>query len=325
MPKLISSILSILIPALLVGCGSSSPASPSASASASTSASTTTSSTSSSGSSSSAVSASSPCRVTQSSPGTPVTAPEGPYYHYAAVGTTTDGLRVTGLTEALNHASVPDGVRLPDGTIGVYYVNGEFNGVYLGRLQGSTITAGSPIVLDGVTRPNGVVDPDAYIVDGKVRLAYLAGFGTQLGAPRAMCIAESSDGINFTTLSEAWALGAGSQSTDPSVIRMRDGSWLMAISDGTSTRLGRSSNGLQFTQFATTSAGGVPELALLDDGRPRLYVCSQPGITAHVSSDNGSTWTQEAVVIPANAFPGRRAICDPSYVAGANTFIFKTY
>jgi hypothetical protein len=104
---------------------------------------------------------------------------------------------VTGYTEALYHASVPNGVRMPDGSIGVYYVNGEASGVYLGRLTGSTITPVGPITVDGFVRPNGVVDPDAYVVDGKIRLAYLAGFGTNLTAPRAMCIAESTDGLTF--------------------------------------------------------------------------------------------------------------------------------
>lgn len=327
MLRLIRHAAFLLSCSLLAACGSSSPAAPSstASASATTATTTTTATVTTPAASSSAVSASSPCRITASSSGTPVTAPEGPYYHYAAFGQTSNGLVVTGYTEALYHASVPDGVRMPDGSIGVYYVNGEANGVYLGRLTGSTITPVGPITVDGFVRPNGVVDPDAYVVDGKIRLAYLAGFGTNLTAPRAMCIAESTDGVSFTTLSEAWTLGSGSQSTDPSVIRLRDGSWLMAISDGQSTRIGRSSNGLSFTQFATTSAGGVPELALLDDGRVRLYVCSPPGITAHVSSDGGSTFTQEAVVVPFNALPGRRVICDPSYVPGGGVFIFKAY
>ena len=54
----------------------------------------------------------------------------------------------------------------------------------------------------------------------------------------------------------------------------------------------------------------------------RLYVCSA-GIVSYVSSDSGSTWTQEATVITQGSL-GRTIICDPSFVAGANLFVFKT-
>ncbi len=76
------------------------------------------------------------CEPGATTPGTPVGANGGPYAHNIAVGTTADGMTVTGLAEVLAHASVPDGVRLPDGSIGVYYVNGETDGVWLARLTG---------------------------------------------------------------------------------------------------------------------------------------------------------------------------------------------
>jgi hypothetical protein len=120
----------------------------------------------------------------------------------------------------------------------------------------------------------------------------------------------------------AWDLGTNQNLTDPSALQLADGSWLMAISDGQTTRLARSSTGLSFTQYATVTSGGVPELAPTSDGRVRLYVCSG-GILSYVSADAGSSWTREGTVVPSNTL-GRTISCDPSYVPAAGLFIFKT-
>jgi hypothetical protein len=97
----------------------------------------------------------------------------------------------------------------------------------------------------------------------------------------------------------------------------------MAISRGTSTLMGRSSDGLSFAQYDTLTFGGVPELALTADGRVRLYVCGSGSIQSYVSADSGSTWMFESTVMT-SAIMGRRIVCDPSYVAGAGLFLFKT-
>jgi hypothetical protein len=65
----------------------------------------------------------------------------------------------------------------------------------------------------------------------------------------------------------------------------------------------------------------VPEIALAADGRVRLYVCSQ-GITSYLSADAGRTWTREGVVVTGT--PSQRIVCDPSFVAGAGLFVYKT-
>lgn len=246
----------------------------------------------------------------------------GPWAHNVAIGDSGDGVTVTNLREVIAHASVPDGVRLPDGTTGIYYVNGETDGVWLARVSGATVTPVSAITVDGIFRPEGIVDPDATLVSGKVRLAYLNGFGAPGTGRRAMCLADSSDGLTFTTVANAWDLGTGATQTDPSLLQLRDGSWLMAISDGQSTRLGRSATGLSFTEYTRVTAGGVPELGLTADGRPRLYVC-ESGISSYISSDNGTTWAREATVVRGGSL-GRMIICDPSWVPGANLFVFKT-
>ena len=159
------------------------------------------------------------------------------------------------------------------------------------------------------------------LVAGKVRLAYLNNFNGGPAVVRNMCVAESSDGVNFKTLGVAWTLGAGATQTDPSEVQLSDGSWLMAISDGTRTRIGRSATGLGFSEFAGVD-GGVPELSLTADGRIRLYVCGA-GIQSYVSSNNGQSWTSEGIVVPPGSL-GRQIVCDPSYVAGAGLLLFKT-
>lgn len=48
-----------------------------------------------------------------------------------------------------------------------------------------------------------------------------------------------------------------------------------------------------------------------------------PFVAAYRSTDAGRTWTLERTVIqpPIN---GRQIVCDPSLVAGAGLFVFKT-
>ena len=95
----------------------------------------------------------------------------------------------------------------------------------------------------------------------------------------------------------------------------------MAASRGTSSLLARSSDGAVFTSETAIGLGGVPELAALDDGRVRIYVCGA-GIIAYASADEGKTWAREATVVAAGAL-NARTVCDPSRVAGASRFIYK--
>lgn len=259
------------------------------------------------------------CRTAAGS-GMPVTDPNGPLFHNVAVASTSDGVTMSDPREVLSSASVPDGVRLADGTTAVYYVNGSTGSIWRGRLSGSTLTPVGAVTIDGVTHPIGAVDPDVLLVNGKVRLVYLLVPPSQ---DRSICIAESTDGQEFQAVAVAMRLGAGSDLTDPSVVQLPSGSWLMALSQGQNTILARSSDGLSFTQSATVTFGGIPELALTSDSRVRLYVCRNGNIDSHVSPDLGATWTAESTVVRSGTL-GRTTICDPSYVPGTTTFIFKT-
>jgi len=96
----------------------------------------------------------------------------------------------------------------------------------------------------------------------------------------------------------------------------------MAISLGQQTVIARSTDGLSFVREGTLALGGVPELAVAPDGAARLYVCSA-GIVAYRSTDGGRSWTREQTVV-GPGFNGHPIVCDPSLVAGAGLFVFKT-
>ena len=262
------------------------------------------------------------CDVRVSGPGGPITDPNGPYYHQVAVAHTTDGVTLTAPYQILDHASVPDGAVGPDGLPLIYYVNGADGPVWVARLLDDSANVIGPIALDGVSRPAGVVDPDATrLPDGRIRLVYLSGFGPPTpGAQRAFCVAESLDGVRFAVV--ARALWVPENFTDPSLAPLPAGSWLMALSMGQQTVLARSSDGYAFAVYDTVNVGGVPEVSTLADGRVRMYVCRN-GIESYLSGDRGVTWTREATVVPPGTM-GKRILCDPSMVRGASIFVFKT-
>jgi hypothetical protein len=269
-------------------------------------------------------SAASACAVTAGGPPGPIADPAGPYYHSVAIARTTDGVHLDGARAVLEHASVPDAVARSVGDVLVYYVNGAAGYTWVGQAgDGDALTPIGPISLDGVPNPAGVVDPDAIrLADGRIRLAYLAGPGAPSNpAPRAICLADSTDGVNFTVVGSAYDIPAGDTITDPSLARLTDGSWLLAMSRGNQAVMARSADGTRFAVYATLAFGGVPEIAALSNGRVRLYGCAA-GIESYTSGDGGQSWAREATVVPFGTL-GARIVCDPSYVADAGLFVFK--
>ena len=265
-----------------------------------------------------------PCTTGAPVPGTPVQDPSGPYYHQVAVARTADGITLSGAKQVLDHASVPDAVRLADGRVLVYYVNGARGAVWVAELTADTALAPRAIVVDDVVEPSGIVDPDAFLLpDGSVRLYYLNGFSPPgSGVARAICYAESRDGVHFGQGRVALPMASGELLTDPSVVRLGDGSWRMASSLGQRSVLARSPDGISFSRTGTFDGGGVPELAALPDGRLRIYVCAH-GIESWLSANGGQSWTREATVVAPNTL-GKRILCDPSLPPGAGLFVFKT-
>lgn len=262
------------------------------------------------------------CSVGQAANGGPINDPNGPYFHQVVIARTNDGLGIEGSRVIIDHASVPDAVRLPDGTLRLYYVDGSNGTIGVARVDGDAVTILGPLFMNGVRGPGGMADPDAVLLpDGRIRLYYLNNFGAPGGASRGMCFADSSDGERFTTGGLAIQFSSPDTVTDPSVTRLTNGVWLMAASRGASSLLARSTDGATFTGETTIGLGGVPELASLDGGGVRIYVCGA-GISAYRSSDEGRTWNREATVVPAGILSSR-SVCDPSFVPGSNRFVYK--
>lgn len=263
------------------------------------------------------------CQVRANPAPGPVGDASGPYYHQVVVGGSNDGVTVANAKQVLDHASVPDGVRMNDGRVFIYYVNGARGGVWIAQAMNDSAHVLGPLVVDGISEPAGIVDPDAVNIGNKIRLYYLSGFGPPgSGVGRAICMAESIDGVNFQTSGVALSLTANELLTDPSVVQANDGKWHMAISLGQRTVLATSSDGIRFTRTDTLDYGGVPELARTSSGALRLYVCAQ-GIVSYTSTNGGITWLREATVV-APPTGAKKIVCDPSSVAGAALFIYKT-
>ena len=268
--------------------------------------------------------AASVCTVGAASGSGPITDPNGPFFHQVVLANTGDGLSISDSRVVIDHASVPDGVRLLDGTLRIYYVNGQDGTIGIARVDGETVSVIGPLTMNGVRGASGMADPDAVLMpDGRIRLYYLNGFGPPGGAVRGMCFADSTDGERFTVGGLAIQFSNPETVTDPSVTRLSTGTWLMAASRGQQSLLARSSDGATFSNETTVGLGGVPELTALAEGRVRIYVCAQGfGIVAHASADEGRTWTRESTMVPQGIL-GARTQCDPSLVAGTSRFIYK--
>ena len=291
-------------------------------------------------------------------------APGGPYFHQVYRAHSGDGLDFAPENQlVLDHASVPDAVLMPDGSTLLYYVNGltEQHGIWVATQSPEGAWGVIDCVrLDGEFNGNAV-DPDVILLDdGRLRLFYYEGrfvgprplSGEE--PPHPIYSAVSRDGVNFSVEARLLAVEGV---TDPSVVRLPSGAWLMALSQGPRTLLAHSQDGNTFqlrgdpiklggvlelalsqgprtllahSQDGNTfqlrgdpiKLGGVLELALLPGGRLRLYV-SAMGIKSLISEDNGVTWTEE----PGTRLSSRDGgiLADPSLISsnGEWTMYYK--
>ncbi|MBU0494269.1 MAG: glycoside hydrolase [Chloroflexi bacterium] len=222
---------------------------------------------------------------------------------------TQDGINFPGGEERriIEQASVPDGVIGPDGTLWVYFVNGRpgQHGIFVAH---QTANAAWEILncvkLDGRFEGNAV-DPDiTRLSDGRYRLVYFLGNFVQGGAlkpgdPHPIYSAISDDGLNFTVENQLIAV---ENVTDPSLVQLPDGSWLLAMAHQSDILLASSQDGQQFSLTGVSlPPEGIPELAVLPDGRVVLFLSK-----IYISADGGQTWELQ----PQQRVPGNGA--DPS-------------
>lgn len=240
---------------------------------------------------------------------------KGPYYHNVHTATSTDGLRYSGgATQILNHASVPDAIKLPSGQIVVYAVDGAARSksgvlIAVSEDQGKTWSAGS---MQLNPPQGGIADPQVILTDsGQLRLYYIILTGPPTAGPspsgNKVYSAVSSDGINFAQ--EQGTRFEYTQITDPDVIKI-GGAWFMYLAQGPKQIYATSSDGLSFSYGGVTrEEGSVSKTVALPSGGYRQFYCAE-GISSSTTTD-GTSWNDEGVNLAA---PSGQIICDPSPV-----------
>jgi hypothetical protein len=201
---------------------------------------------------------------------------------------------------------------------GFYYVSGSGDhGIYLAEKdQLGNWKRGKKILLDGQFNGNAV-DPDVIkLDDGRYRLFYYKGYFVTPPPPNytvhEIYSAVSNDGVNFTVEGKVFE---SDNITDPTVIKLNDGTYLMACVRGSLDIFAKSLDGKNFQATGVTiQNGGIPELVKLDDGSIRLFYNGPGGIISSRSTDGGLTWTKENGA--RLSFSG--GIADPSVIKRAD-------
>jgi hypothetical protein len=201
---------------------------------------------------------------------------------------------------------------------GFYYVSGSgAHGIYLAEKdQLGNWKRGKKILLDGQFNGNAV-DPDVIkLDDGRYRLFYYKGYFVTPPPPNytthEIYSAVSNDGVNFAVEGKVFE---SDNITDPTVIKLNDGTYLMACVRGSLDIFAKSLDGKNFQATGVTiQNGGIPELVKLDDGSIRLFYNGPGGIISSRSTDGGLTWTKENGA--RLSFSG--GIADPSVIKRAD-------
>ena len=210
--------------------------------------------------------------------------------------------------EIISSASVPDAVRF-NGKNLIYYVNGDFDNhsIYVSEIgnDGKSPNVLGPIKLDGKIIKDAV-DPDLIVTpDGKLRLFYYVGLFTKpvtYPKPNKFYSAISDDGINFKV---EGVIAELDNSTDPTVTRLKDGSYILAIPQAKELKITilRSKDGYKF-QKITSIKGGIPELAINSNGNPEILFQDQHGMVRQISTDFGNSWKTDKTNVLFNGIVG---------------------
>lgn len=244
----------------------------------------------------------------------------GPYYHDVYVASSRDGLHFANGRLLIEHASVPDGVRLPSGRLVVYAVDGVPGRSKHALMVGVSDDNGAhwkvgSLQMPGV-RPGQYVDPDAVLLpDGKVRLFAMTlptpPPGSTKMPPNKMLSFISSDGVTFHEEPGVRFQYHG-LITDPDVVEIGN-TWFAYFKRGNGEIIAKSADdGRTFAYSGVLrTSGGVSDTIAIGGGRYRQYYCStQNGDIVSAITTNGTRFKDEpgARITP----PSGQGICDPS-------------
>lgn len=256
----------------------------------------------------------------------------GPFYHKVYKAVSKDGLtfeRTSGVI--LDKSSVPDAVKMPDGRIIIYTVDGaqrSYSGfmVAVSKDNGKTFEQGSlPLKND---RPLAGADPQAVLLpDGKVRLYYLVmpdkkpaldenGTPLPLDEPMKIMSAISDDGITFTE--EKGIRYQGKELfTDPDVIKIGS-KWFMYLSKGMENIAFSSTDGKTFKKEKSIRMNGaISKTVPIGGGKYRQFF-TRNGINSAVTTDGLNFVDDSGSRLEAN---GPQIIADPTPVKVGNQWI----
>ncbi|MBS3138183.1 exo-alpha-sialidase [Candidatus Woesearchaeota archaeon] len=238
--------------------------------------------------------------------------PAGPFYHKILRATSSDGLSFQEKEVIFEHTSVPDVLRLEDGRIALYAVDGYGRSksgliVAFSEDDGKTWKSGS-VQLESKAKHMGAADPEVVLLsNGDIRMYYV--IFPQLGDEmqvNEVWSAVSTDGIHF--VEEDGIRFKYQRLTDPDVVTI-DNTWFIYFAQGPMLVAASSPDGKVFTlNKKIRERGSVSNTVSIDDDKWRQYYCNE-GIRTATSSD-GLNWKDEAGTrITADA---GTIVCDPA-------------
>lgn len=261
--------------------------------------------------------------------------PNGPYYHKVYKAVSDDGLSFTKTGGViLDKASVPDVIKMPDGRLFIYAVDGGMRSksvlmVAISSDNGETWQQGSLQLKNsqGKTIAGGA-DPEIILLpDGKLRLFYVVfpekkssldetGKPISTGGKTSINSAISSDGVNFQE-EEGRRYQSTETITDPDIIKIND-KWYMYLSIGPKLIAVSSSDGLNFSgEEIIRQQGSVSKTVAIGDSKYRQFYCKS-GIASATSTD-GLSW-QDDSGLRLTGDQGQ-TICDPAPVKLDNQWL----
>ena len=224
--------------------------------------------------------------------------PAGPFYHTLYRTASADGLSFESKDKIFEHTSVPDVIRLDDGRIALYGVDGYGRSrsgliVAFSEDDGKTWTSGS-LQLESKLNHQGAADPEVVLLpDGIIRMFYVIFPNpNDLMSTNEVWSATSTDGIHF--VEEDGIRFKYERLTDPDIAKIGD-TWFIYFAQGPQLVAASSSDGKTFTKQKTIrDRGSVSNTVQIENNKWRQYYCSErEGIKSATSSD-GLNWKDDS-------------------------------